>query len=103
MAVPCLGVLVRVGSRAAGQVGRAARHLLALTLVFVLATAYGGDDASSLMAMAAACGYISLAISLMRQVDAYERVNILEREYRSRTAANALYSGTTYEVSHERG
>ena len=77
--------------------------LVALTLVFVLATAYGGDDASSLMAMAAACGYISLAISLMRQVDAYERVSILEREYRSRTAANALYSGTTYEVSHERG
>lgn len=55
--------------------------LVALTLVFVLATTYGGDDASTLMTMVAACGYISLAISLMRQAGAYERLRELERQH----------------------
>lgn len=77
--------------------------LLALTLVFVLATVYSGDDASNLMAMAAACGYISLAISLMRQAEAYERVYELERKYRSEMLHDALYSGVPYEVSREHG
>lgn len=43
MAVPCMGVLVRVGSRAAGQVSWAAHHLLALYGIVVRAT--GGADA----------------------------------------------------------